>query len=84
MAKIKDYELLDETIRCEFEELWNIGKSIVNSEDVTQITELCRKRGLAKGYQVLSFDLDNGLCHMTLSKISLTAVGLHMSQYTVD
>ena len=71
MGKIENYASLDETIRCEFEELWNSGIAFVNEEDVTQITGLVKERGIASGYDLLSFNLDNGLFRMMIVDLGL-------------
>jgi hypothetical protein len=66
MGKIENYALLDETIRCEFEELWTTGTSFVNDQDVDEITGLCAQRGLAHGYHLDVAVIGNGLTCLSI------------------
>ena len=66
MGKIENYASLDETVRCEFEQLWEMGESYVNDDDVIQITGLVNERGLSKGYYLETTVIGNGLSIMRI------------------
>ena len=66
MSKIENYASLDETVRCEFEQLWEMGESYVNDEDVEIITSLVNERELSSGYYLDTYVIGNGLTVMSI------------------